>query len=165
MSSVSKTSQRRLRHASGYIGLGMWAEADRELATIPAEEQGAEAVLAVRTDRHLEAKEWERLVAVAEELTRCHPTCEQGWIHRAFALRELQRIAEAKAVLLEAEPLHGRTSGVLHYNLACYHCLLGERPEARRRFRRACQMNPEWKESALQDSDLAALHAEIRRME
>lgn len=38
----------------------------------------------------------------------------------------LQCVAEAKSLLLEAEPRHGATSAILNFNLACHHSLLGE---------------------------------------
>ena len=75
------------------------------------------------------------------------------------ALREMKRVPEAKAVLLDAEPIHGKASGVLHYNLACYHCLLGELEETKTRLRRACQLSDEFKTCALEDPDLKALWA------
>jgi hypothetical protein len=68
----------------------------------------------------------------------------------------MSRVTEAKAVLLEAEPRHGK-SGVLHYNLACYHCLLGELEEAKARLNRACKTGKEWKDAATTDPDLEAL--------
>ncbi|MFM8336403.1 MAG: TPR end-of-group domain-containing protein, partial [Opitutaceae bacterium] len=80
----------------------------------------------------------------------------QGWIHWAYALRELGRIEQALAVLQEAEPLHPKV-GVIHFNLACYHCLLGDLPAAKRRLERACRIKPDWKKTALEDPDLKGL--------
>jgi hypothetical protein len=76
----------------------------------------------------------------------------------------LNRIAEAKAVLLEGEPLHGKQCGVLHYNLACYYCLLGAMAEAKKRLSMACKMDKGWKEAALDDSDLKAMWDDIAAM-
>jgi hypothetical protein len=72
---------------------------------------------------------WDLLIAVARELARLPPINDQGWIHWAFELQELGLIAEAKAVFFQAEPLHP-SCAVLHYNMACYECLLGDIPEA-----------------------------------
>lgn len=96
---------------------------------------------------------------MARELAQRDPSYEKGWIDRAYALREMERVPAAKAVLLEAEPIHGKESGVLHYNLACYHCLLGEFEETKTRLHRACQLSEEFKTSALEDPDLKALWA------
>ena len=159
MPSVSITTARRLSHASGYIGLGMLDEASEELEAIEGEDRLSAEVMKVRADLYMEAKDWELLIAVAHQLNIIVPGCPKGWIFRAYALRELNRVPEAKAVLLEAEPRHGRKSAVLHYNMACYHCLLGELEEAKARLRRACQMGREWKNAAICDPDLKALWA------
>lgn len=81
-----------------------------------------------------------------------------------FALRELQRVEEAKAVLLEAEPIHGKKCALLHYNLACYACLLGDHVEAKKRLRVACKMDKQWKRAALDDDDLKAMWEDIAAM-
>jgi hypothetical protein len=124
------TTTVHLSHASGYLALGMLNEATEELALIAAGDQGLPSVLAARIDLHTAKKEWDTVIGFGEQLaTRC-PKLEAGWISWAYALRELNRVEEAKAVLLEAEPIHGK-SGILHYNLACYYCLLGDAAEDR----------------------------------
>jgi predicted Zn-dependent protease len=157
-------TRRHLEFASGYLELGMVTEASDELEAITGSDRLSAEVMQVRADLYMEGKEWELLLAVARELARQRPEAEKGWIYSAYALRELGRIGEAKAVLIAAEPKHGVACAVLHYNLACYHCLLGERAEARRRLAMACRMNPEWKAAALEDADLAALWDEIAAM-
>ena len=165
MPSVSPTTARRLRYASGYLGLAMLHEATEELALISPADAAHPDVLGVRIELHTEKKQWDFVVGYGEQLARQHPEKDAGWIAWAYALRELNRVEEAKAVLLEAEPLHGRNSGVLHYNLACYHCLLGERNDARQRLRKAFRMGQHWKEAALEDGDLTAMREEIATME
>jgi hypothetical protein len=91
------------------------------------------------------------------------PGEERGWIAWAFALRELGRVAEAKGVLLRAEPLHGTRSAVLHYNLGCYHCLLGETAEARGRLATAFRMHPPFRDEALEVPDLEAMWDELKQ--
>jgi hypothetical protein len=51
-------------------------------------------------------------------------------------------------------------SAELHYNLACYACLLGDMKEARQRLEIACKMDDHFKASAL-DEDLRALWDDI----
>jgi len=106
---------------------------------------------------YMESKQWKPVTAVAKTLAEAKPECEKAWIAWAFALRELQRIAEAREVLLRAEQIHGPTSPVLHYNLACYYSLLGDLPEAKRRLSIACSMGDEWENEARSDPDLEAL--------
>ena len=127
MPPVSTTTARRLRYATGYIGLGMFNEASDELEAIEGEDRLFDEVLVLRSELYMQAKNWDLLIAVARELARSSSKCAKHRIEWAYALRELNRVAEAKAVLLEAEPLHGKKCALLHYNLACYHCLLGDR--------------------------------------
>jgi predicted Zn-dependent protease len=162
MTAFSASTARRLRHAEGYLGLSMLAEARHELGALDKEARHSHEARVLRSDLHLQAKEWNELVAEAQTLARQDPGYEKAWIDWAYALRELDRIAEAKAVLLAAEPRHGKESGVLHYNLACYHCLLGEMAEARARLDRAGAIDSDWKKFAREDTDLAALWAELR---
>jgi predicted Zn-dependent protease len=158
------STRRHLEFASGYLELGMMVEAAEELEAISGEDRLSPAVMRLRSELYMQAKNWDLLLAVARELMRLVPDSEQGWIHSAYALRELGRVSEAKAVLIEAESRHGPTSGVLHYNLACYHCLLGEMPAAKTRLAIACRMNPAWRKAALDDKDLKAMWREIASM-
>ena len=152
---MNKDTPRHLRYASGYLELGMVDEASAELERIAFGDQLQLPVLAVRIELHMTAKHWDSVVGLGRTLTQQTPENERGWICWAYALREQQQIAEAKAVLLKAEPLHGGTSAVLHYNLACYDCLLGDLSEAKRRLATACRMEKSFEAAALDDPDLA----------
>lgn len=154
---MKRDTARHLRYACGYIDLGLLNEASDELEAIEFVDRFVPDVLQVRVTLHMEAKHWELVVGAAQQLVAKRPESEQGWISWAYALRELNRLAEAKAVLLDAESRHGGTSATLHYNLACYHCLLGEFADARARLQIACRMHPPLKEDAITDPDLAAL--------
>ncbi len=157
-------TRRRLEHAAGYLALGMLNEATQELALIPFEDAALPDVLSARLALHMAKHEWRAVVDFGSQLARCNPEKEDGWINWAYALRELNRVEEAKAVLLEAESVHGKKCGVLHYNLACYHCLLGDMTEAKRRLRIACKMDAGWKKAALDDPDLKAMRDTIATM-
>lgn len=154
-------ARRRIEYATGYLALGMVKDAAAELRAIEGAEAEAPETLTVWVALYHETRQWRRLVTVAERLARVAPELEQGWISWAYALRELERVAEAQAVLREAEPRHGAESAVLHYNLACYACLLGDRPEARKRLARAVAMDADFREGAREDPDLAAMRDEL----
>lgn len=154
---TSRNTRWRVEYALGYIGLGMFDAAVAELDGIAAEEQLLPVVRSVRVDQHLAAKQWKKAVVAAGELARAHPEEENAWIGWAYALRELQRVEEARTVLLEAEAFHGKTSAVLHYNLACYDSLLGALKSAKTRLAKACRMDEQFKAAAREDPDLVAL--------
>ncbi|MCX6950992.1 MAG: hypothetical protein NTV51_02220 [Verrucomicrobia bacterium] len=156
---VRRETARRVEYALGYIGLGMFDDAASELEAIAASDQLLPVVRSVRVDFHLAQKQWTKTIVIARELARAHPDVENAWIGWAYALRELNHVAEAKAVLREAEAHHGETSAVLHYNLACYDSLLGALESAKARLARACRMDPQFKLAAREDPDLAALRA------
>lgn len=155
------STRRRLEYASGYLELGLAEEARAELLAIPQADRTRPEVLQVWSDYHFHRKQWNRLILTARALAKAKPDEPAGWISWAYALRELGRIAEAQEVLREAEPRHAASCAVLHYNLACYACLLGDRLEARRRLKRALRFGREWLKAALGDPDLAAMRAEL----
>ena len=98
-------------------------------------------------------------------MTERTPNDLRGWICQAFAFRELERVAEAKEVLLRALPLHGEKEALVHYNLACYECLLGNVAAAKERLAIACRMDAQWKQTALDDPDLKSMWNQIAAME
>ena len=161
MQRPSISTARRVQYARGFLELGMLVEAARELEAIEGAARINAQVMELQIDLHMAAKHWGLVVAMAQELTTRYPAESNGWISRAFALRELGRIHEAKEVLLQAEPEHGRTCSVLHYNLACYHCLLGEMKQAKARLARACKMKKTWKQEARSDPDLKDLGKDL----
>lgn len=148
---------RRLEYARGYITLGLAKQARDELAAIPKLEQASIEVQELWVDVLMELKAWKRVVRMAALVCEKRPKNERSWIAWAYALRELQRIEEAQDVLWRAEKRYGQNSGVLHYNLACYACLLGKHDEAEARLKRAMTMDESWREAALDDPDLKDL--------
>jgi tetratricopeptide (TPR) repeat protein len=138
----------------------MFAEARAELDAVSVTEQDAIEVAQARVDLGMETKEWLIVLEAAERVCMEKPTSERAWIAWAYALRELHRVEEAKDVLLRAEELHGKC-GVLHYNLACYFCLLGDQPEAERRLKLAGELDENWRNAALEDPDLRAMRSRL----
>jgi len=152
-------ASRRREYALGYLALGLTGLAAAELRALSdAELQEPESV-SVLIDLEMERKAWSLVIDLARDYTERRPREEKGWISWAYSLRELQRVEEARVVLLRAEPLHGKTSPLLHYNLACYYCLLGDRAEARRRLDLASGMDEGYALLAKDDSDLQDLFA------
>jgi len=154
-------THRHLQYAAGYLELGMLEEASEELEMIRESEALSADVMRIRIGLYHQTKNWDLLVVVASALTRLAPNEDQGWISWAYATRRLQGVSEAQKVLLRAVPLRGDTCAVLHYNLACYACLLGHIEEAKSRLSTACKMDPQFKATALDDPDLETMWHEI----
>lgn len=149
--------RRRLQYARGYLDLGMHEACAAELRAINPVDEAELPVLELWIDLWMETKAWDGVIAVAPDVCRRRPASERAWIAWAYALREKQQVSDARAVLLDAEAHHGGSCAVLHYNLACYECLLGNLDEAEWRLQRACKLDPHWHELALEDPDLRDL--------
>jgi Flp pilus assembly protein TadD len=151
-------TRKHLDYALGYIELNLLSEARDELALIKPEDRQTPAVLGIQIELAMARSTWTRVITLAAQVTAAVPALERPWIAWAYALREKQRITDAREVLLRGERAIADPSPLVDYNLACYYCLLGDLPEARRRLKRACAREPEWKTEATADPDLAALN-------
>lgn len=146
----------RLRHAEGYLALGLAREAAEELDGVAAAECEALPVLAMRAAVYHELGDWPRAAEAATRLCERAPDDAGHWIQRAYAVRRARDIAEARGVLLRAMELHPGEP-IIRFNLACYEAQLGRLDAARRHLAEACRMNPECAEMAMTDPDLAPL--------
>jgi tetratricopeptide (TPR) repeat protein len=153
----SISTAKRLEYAEGYIGLGLIKEASAELDAIDGDDRMSMKVLRVRIDLYMEAKQWDMVVTMARQVAEIAPADEQIWISWAYALRELQLIKDAEAVLLRAEKDYGHKSAILNYNLACYACLQGCHEGANKRLKRAIRLDKRFEDAWAQDPDLKAL--------
>lgn len=158
------STARRLEYVQGYLSLGMVNDAAAELDLINARDQESDEVLEITIDLYSMRQDWERAVTAARDYAQRHPGEPKGWISWAFALRRFKSIAEAELVLLQAEQQIGATCALVHYNLACYRCQLGDRAGALHRLARACRMDPHWKSAALKDPDLDPIRDEINAL-
>ena len=153
---------RRVEYAYGYIELGMLEDAAAELDSIVFDERFSVLVSRVRVELHMAAKQWDRVILYATRLVETNPEFHDAWVAWAYALRELNQVAEALVVLERGILLHGGDHAVFHYNLGCYHCLLGDSTAAKTALERACSMDESFKASALEDRDYQALWPELR---
>src|SRR4051812_29719013 len=86
----------RLEAAEGWLGLGIWREANAEIEQIFPELQDHPTVLRVRLAICDAACHWDQAVVVATALTKATPEDPKVWLHRSFALHELKRTREAR---------------------------------------------------------------------
>ena len=146
--------------AQGWLGLGDWREAARELAQLGPAQQQHPDVLMVRWAIQAAGAQWTASLDTASALIQVAPEQAFGWIHRSYALHELKRTAEARDNLL---PVVERfpDDATLRYNLACYECQLGRLDLARHWLERAFALDGtgQFKRLALTDPDLAPLRA------
>ncbi|CAM3062935.1 TPR end-of-group domain-containing protein [Rariglobus hedericola] len=152
------STRKHLDYALGYIGLNLLTDARAELALITPDDREEPEVLGVEIELAMARHAWSRVITLAAKVTAATPEDERPWIAWAYALREKQAIGDALDILIIAEEAIQNPSPLVDYNLACYHCLLDDLTEARRRLKRAIAREPDWKTEAATDPDLAALH-------
>lgn len=145
-----------LSHARGYLELGMVEEAAAELARLPASHSEADDVLALRAVVLQEQQRWHEMRVVARELLHRQPETADWWIMCAYATRRAESLAEAEAILRDAELRHPQEP-TIQFNLGCYACLRGDLAEARRRVEQAIALDARFRAAAATDPDLAAL--------
>ncbi len=146
----------RLRHAEGYLALGLKLEAAEELEGVAAAEGDALPVLAMRAAVYHELADWGRAAQASTRLCERAPDDAGHWIQRAYAVRRARDIVEAREVLLEGMRLHPRDA-TIRFNLACYEAQLGRLDEARGHLASACGLDAQFSELAKTDPDLEPL--------
>ena len=151
--------------AVGWMELGNLAEAKAELARVSAAQQEHPDVLELRWSLAAQEERWEEGLQAAQALLRCAPNKCTGWLHQAYALRRVPGggLQKAWEALLPAAAKFPKET-IIHYNLACYACQMGQLDEARQRLKVATRLGGKKKISAmaLADSDLQPLWEEIR---
>jgi len=145
-----------LSHARGYLDLGMLSEAEAELASIAAPQSGCAEVQVARVALLHEKRDWQELRRIASELVQRQPEHAGWWVSFAFATRRTSTLADAREILLAAEREHPQEA-IIHFNLGCYACQMGEMEEARQRVWRSIQLRGELRELARHDPDLQPL--------
>ena len=142
-----------LHAASGYLELGMIAEADGEIENLAPEDKNRREVLEVRLEIYREAKAWSLMEVAARELWKRHSDEPVYWTNLAWAVRRLDSIVAARDILLEAVERFP-SDAMTHFNLGCYSCQLGDIDQAKTRVRKAIELDGQFKLLALDDPDL-----------
>ena len=151
-----------LAAAQGWLELGNPAEACEELKQIAPALQNQPEVLAIRWQIYARDRNWERCVTVASALVDNAPKLAWGWVHRSYALHELGRTRDAFDALMSGVAKFPK-DWLMHYNLACYCCRLGETTRAQRFLEAACKLGDarQIKDMARKDADLRDLWERI----
>ena len=152
---------RSLGAAQGYLDLGMFLEANFELDEIAPERRHLPEILEVRMHIFCALKKWELMQTIAKKLALSDPENVQWTVLWAYATRRADCIEAARPILISAaEQQEGEA--LLHFNLACYECQLGNLDGAKERLSRAFAINLRYRALALDDSDLEPLWETLR---
>jgi tetratricopeptide (TPR) repeat protein len=131
---------------------------------VDRDDRTMQEVLAIRADIHLAVKveyniaieKWDLAADISKYLAEKYPEQPQWWVHWANALKEMQRLKEAKKVAMRGLKIHPDLT-VFQFNIACYDALLGKFRSARKRLHRAIRQNPRLQDLTLNDPDLVRL--------
>ena len=149
--------------AQGYLELGMCSDAEAELEQVTPDARQLPEVLAVRIGIFQETERWAAMQAAAKRLALLDPTAPQWAIAWAYATRRAESIDIARIILIEALDCHP-SEPLIHYNLACYDCQLGDIPSAKKFIETALRLNPKMGRMALGDEDLEPLWASLESL-
>ena len=150
----------QLSAAQGYVELGMHLDANDELEQISPEYRASPPALAIRLQIYRALKKWELMQIVAVQLVKADPNEVQWAISLAYATRRAESIPAAKCILENAVENHAKEP-LLHYNLACYECQLGNMEQAKQRLTKAFNLDPNCRLMALEDEDLEPLWSSL----
>jgi tetratricopeptide (TPR) repeat protein len=157
MKPLSPPDSHHLRAAEGWLGLGNHLEASEELERITPQLRAHPDVLEIRWHIYAKETKWDACVDIAGAIIKLDPNRSDAWIHRSFALHELNRTQEAFDQLL---PVTDRFPKVwtIPYNLACYCAQMGRLDECQAWFKKAMAVDEHAvKRVALDDPDLKPL--------
>ena len=157
MKSLEPPDSHHLQAAQGWIGLGNYLEAKEELERIDHRLHLHPDVLEVRWQIYAHAKEWAECVDVAEASIKLAPERFDGWIHRSFALHEMECTQQALGELLPAADKFPKI-WTIPYNLACYCAQLGLLAESNDWLQKAMAIDaPAVRQAGIHDPDLKPL--------
>jgi tetratricopeptide (TPR) repeat protein len=154
--SLAHEHRRHLLAAEGYVELGMPLEADAELERIDSDARHLPSVLVIRLQIYQSLANWELMQAVASKLAKNDPDEVQWAVSWAYATRRAESTDAARRILLHALERHPGAA-ILHFNLGCYECQLGDAEAAKRWLGDAFRIDPDFRHLAREDEDLRPL--------
>ncbi|MBB5351730.1 Flp pilus assembly protein TadD [Haloferula luteola] len=145
-----------LTSALGWLELGSPEEALRELSLLDARQRMRRQALELKLVAEMKAGHWNAGADTGRLLCLREPGEPRFFIHAAYCLHETGDTAAARNWLMTG-PTSLIKDPLFHYNIACYHAVLGEKGPARSHLQRAFQMNSQLRQLAEKDEDLATL--------
>jgi len=155
--------KKHLLAASGYLELGLYKEAAKELDQIEVDKKLALEITLLQIEIFRLSKKWKQMQRFSETLIQKYPKESQWWILLGYATRRAVSIKAAHEVLLQAEKLHPKEA-TIQFNLGCYECQLGNIELAKKYVHKAITLNKDFQKLAVEDSDLEPLWQNIQRM-
>lgn len=145
-----------LQSALGWLELGLPEDALKELEGLDAKERMCKQALELRLVAQMKAAHWNAGADTARLLCLRDPREPRFFIHAAYCLHETGDTVAARNFLMTG-PSNLIDEPLFHYNIACYHAVLGQANQARSHLSRAFSMDEALRDVAEKDEDLADL--------
>ena len=159
-SQIPDDAKWRMEKAEGFLDLRMQGRALAELMLVSESVQRTTPWRILRLRLAFDQHDWTLGAEIAKQLREEQPAIVDYWIQLAYATRRCLGIDAAKTILEEAAQRFPEIA-LIPFNLACYECRLGQNGIAMRHLRRAFELEPEYRETALEDEDLKPLWPEL----
>lgn len=145
-----------LRTALGWLELGLPEDALRELEALAPRDRMRRQALELKLVAQMKAERWNAGADTGRLLCLREPKEPRFFIQAAYCLHETGDTEAARNWLMTG-PSSLIEDPLFHYNIACYHAVLGERKQARSHLRRALSMDESLRRRANSDEDLSTL--------
>ena len=145
-----------LRTALGWLELGCPEEALQELSALSPRDRMRRQALELKLFAEMKARRWNAGADTGRLLCLREPKEPRFFLHAAYCLHETGDTLAARNWLMTG-PSALIEDPQFHYNIACYHAVLGERKQARSHLKRAFSMDESLRAMAARDSDLSDL--------
>lgn len=145
-----------LETALGWLELGLPEDSLRELQSLSARDRMRKEALEMKLSAEMQAHRWNAGADTGRLLCLRDPKEPRFFINAAFCLHETGDTLAARNWLMTG-PSGLIDDPLFHYNIACYHAVLGESKQARSHLARAIAMDDAFREMAANDRDLVAL--------
>lgn len=147
---IDSQNQKIILAAQGYLEIGMVEDALKELETLPDKEKMSNECLAVYVEIFRETGEWDRMEKIAQLLCQTDKKNVKRWLDCAFARYHLDSVESARATLLAATKRFPNEA-LVHFQLACCECQLGNIAEAKKHLNESKKLCPICRVLALTD--------------
>ena len=147
---------RTLETALGWLELGLPEDSLSELQSLSPSDRMRKEALEMKLSAEMQAHRWNAGADTGRMLCLQEPKEPRFFINAAFCLHETGDTLAARNWLMTG-PSELIEDPLFHYNIACYHAVLGERKQAKSHLARAIAMDETFREMAEKDGDLASL--------
>lgn len=140
-----------LETARGFLHLRLYDDAWNCLRSLDREWAARPEVWTLRSMILMERREWQKALAILDDLCAIYPENLNNHLRAAYCLHELQRTAEARERLLGG-PAELRRLSLYHLNLACYEAELGNLQAAKMSIRAGYRLDRQRRRREMSDA-------------